>query len=714
LIAPEVRGPAQVRWTDRAWVRALRGGRGRPFGLLLLAVLVAALLAPETRPLRLLRLAALDTYQVRLPRTRVAAPVVIVAIDEASLRDHGQWPWPRTVLARLVARVAEGKPAAIALDFVMAEPDRLSPRRLPAVLPAMDRSLVEGLSRLEDNDEALARALRGRPTVLGVGGLESSATAAASTVTQAPVRVRGGDPLRFVRTFGAALRSIDPIHEAAAGRGLISVDPEEGVVRRVPLVAAVGTVLVPALAVEMLRVASREPAFSVRVGEGGVEAVGVGDLAIRTEADGTVWVPYSPRDARRFVSATDVLAGRIEPAQFDRMLVLIGITALGVSDYQATPVDDRMPGAEIHAQVLEAIVDGALLRSPRWLRWAEAGALAAGGLLLILAVPRLPPRRSLGLFLLLLGVLIVTGLGLYTRGRLLFDPASPAVGLGLVFTAMLATTLIEADGQRRLLRRQVEEQREAAARLAGELEAARRIQMGLLPSPATALAGEERVSVWAFLEPAREVGGDLYDFFRLDEARVFVLIGDVTGKGLPASLFMALTKSVCRSAAVRRGSDVGLMMQDMNLEVTRDNPELLLVTVFAAALDTRTGVLEYCTAGHDAPYLVRAGGGIVGRLTEGGGPPLSLIDGFDYGAAAHRMSPAEMLVLMTDGVTDAVGATGERYGRERIEAVLARLPAGAGPEALGQAIREDVTRFATGVEAADDLAVVVVRWNGPA
>ena len=123
--------------------------------------------------------------------------------------------------------------------------------------------------------------------------------------------------------------------------------------------------------------------------------------------------------------------------------------------------------------------------------------------------------------------------------------------MGALFTAMLGTTLAEAQGQRRALRRQMERQREAAARLAGELEAARRIQMGSLPTPAVAFPGETRFDLYAFLEPAREVGGDLYDFFRLDADRIFFLVGDVSGKGLPGSLFMAVSKSLCKSIALR-------------------------------------------------------------------------------------------------------------------------------------------------------------------
>ena len=164
----------------------------------------------------------------------------------------------------------------------------------------------------------------------------------------------------------------------------------------------------------------------------------------------------------------------------------------------------------------------------------------------------------------------------------------PALGIALTYGAMLGLTLTEAQRQRRALRRQLEAEREAAARVAGELQAARRIQMGILPAPATVLRGDDRIALYAFLEPARIVGGDLYDFFRLDGDRLFFLVGDVSGHGVAGSLFMAVSKALCKSAALRSG-DLGAMMRESNAEISRDNPEALFVTVWAGLLDARTG-----------------------------------------------------------------------------------------------------------------------------
>lgn len=659
-----------------------------------------------------MRLAGFDLYQTLWPRVRVSAPVVIVEIDDESLARHGQWPWPRTLLARLVSRIAAADPAAIGIDIFMPERDRLSPGALPALLPGLDRYLAELLSRLPSNDAVLAEALHDQPVVLAVAGLEGSTDAGrAPGGPLAPMRIVGPDPFPFVRHWATLLRSVPEIDGAAAGHGLVSVDVDAGVVRRLPLLAAAGQRLVPGLGPEMLRVASRTPAFGVRVGHG-VEAIGIGDLAVPTAPDGSVWIHFARSDPARFVSAARVLAGAVEPARFERKLVLIGVTAVGLSDYRATPVADRMAGVEIHAQLLEGIFDRDLLSRPRVALGVELLAFAAGGALLVLLVPRLGARRSAALFVLLSGVLLGLGVLAYLRWRVLLDAASPTLALGVLFAAMLGVTLAESDSQRRALRRELARQREAALRLAGELEAARRIQMGILPDPAEVFAGEGRLQFYAFLEPAREVGGDLYDFFLLDDERVFVLIGDVAGKGLPGSLFMAVSKTLCKSVALRHAGDVGLMMREANAEIARDNGEGLFVTAWAGVVNARTGEIQYCNAGHDAPYILSRAGRPPRRLAEGGGPPFCVVEDFPYEAAFHRLERGDGLCLITDGVTEAANAAGEFYGRARLEALLARLAPDASAAEVGEALRHDVDRFAAGVEPSDDLAIVAFRWKG--
>ncbi len=690
----------------------VRGGPGRLLpALAVLAAVVAVALIPEPGPLRGLQLIAFDLYQQRSPRVPTSAPVAIVVIDDASLARHGQWPWPRTLLARLLGLVADGGAAAIGIDIFMPEPDRFSPGRLPALVPGLDPDVVRRLREMPSNDAVLGAALRRMPAVLGVLGVDEG-PAPSARARRTAFRMYGDDPHRFAPRFASALRSVDEIDAGAAGHGLMNPDIDTRVIRRLPLVSVVGDELVPALGLEMLRVAAGQPALSIRTGRRGIEAVAVGDLVIPTESDSGVWVHFGPSDPKRFVSADDVLAGRYDRQRFERKLVLVGVIAAGLGDQHPTPVAARMAGVEIHAQLLENIVERRQLERPRWAPWLEAAIVAVGGALLLLAGRLLPVTVAIAIALAVLAATIAGGFVAYLWHGLLIDVAVPAAGLALVFAAALGSTLAEAKSQRRALQRQLQAEREAAARVAGELAAARRIQMGILPSAAT-LAADERLRVWGFLEPASTVGGDLYDFFPIDRDRVVFLVGDVSGKGVAGSLFMAVSKALCKSSVLRRRGDVGGAMREANTEISRDNPEALFVTAWAGVLDASTGDLRYCSAGHEPALLLGSRAAAARRLGEDTGPPLCVLDDFPYVAAPSTLRVGDTICLVTDGVTEAMNPAGDLYGRARLEALIASLGPAATAAEIGEAIRRDVERFAAGAAPADDVTILVVQWRGP-
>jgi CHASE2 domain-containing sensor protein/serine phosphatase RsbU (regulator of sigma subunit) len=705
-------------WSERPWLRLLRGGSGRPVGVLLLLLLVAGLLTPKFSPFQQLRLMNFDAYQALAPRERASAPAVIVAIDDTSLNLHGQWPWPRTLMAKLITSIANAEPAVIGVDIVMPEPDQYSPARLPRVLPELDADIAARMERMESNEAALAAALGRAKSVLGAAGLDEPEPArSGSGGGWAVMRLFGGEPRPFVRRFQGVLRTIPEVDRAAAGRALLNADIERGVVRRVRLIAAIddkagASTLVPGFSLELLRVADGSPPVTVEVGTDGVRAVGFHDLRIPTERDGTLRVHYSHHDANRFVSAAEVLAGKVPADRFTSRIVLIGLTSTGLSDYKATPVAELMAGIEIHAQAIENIFDRSLLSRPVWAQWAEAAVLAIVGGLVIWAVP--PLKRSYSL-LLFFGAVItawIVGFLLYREARVLVDVVSPTIALGLLFGLMVSVTLAEVDSHRRTLRRELEREREAAARLAGELEAARRIQMGILPRATDLTANGRAFDLHAFLEPARTVGGDFYDFFPLPPDRLFFLLGDVAGKGLPGCLFMAVSKSLYKSTALRHAGDTDAIMTEANAQIARENAESLFVTVFAGSLGLTTGRLEFSNAGHEPPYVVAAGKPLQ-QLPAVGGPPLCVLDEYDYEAAPYQLAPGDTLVVMTDGVMEAMNASGALYGRARLETVLGTV-GGMKPVDLVEAIRADVARFTAGAEPADDLAILALRWNGSA
>jgi serine phosphatase RsbU (regulator of sigma subunit)/CHASE2 domain-containing sensor protein len=642
---------------------------------------VLAIVAWSPLPVRAVREGLFDTYQRLAPRERRSAPVTIVEIDEAALEQRGQWPWPRSVVAELVSRIAEHQPAAIGLDILFPEPDRFSPAEVSRLVP-LPAELARGLKDLPSNDARLAAAMRGRNVVVAVAGLQETEPA-------------GSPPLR---QYERHLASIPEIDGAAAGRGLISVDMPERVVRRVPLVARVGDAPMPALALELWRVGSGARHFTLSDAPGGLLTVEFADAAVPVQRDGSMWLRYSPHDSARFISAADVLAGAAEPQSLRDKLVLVGVTGVGLLDYKATPLGEQVPGVELHAQLIEQIYDGAFLVRPSWALWLELVLLAGGAAILIVLVPAVRVRLSVTALFALLAAFAVLALGTFTRG-VLVDAAWPSLGITGAYAMLLAAALSEADRQRRELR-------EAAARAAGELEAARRIQMGLLPDTSL-FDGGRHFALRAVVQPARSVGGDFYDCFWLDERRFFFLVGDVSDKGMPAALFMALCKATIKAAVMSARGEPGAALRQAAQEIRRDNPETFFVTVFAATLDAQTGSLRYCNAGHEPPYL-RSSGRLV-RLPTAGRPPVGVTEEFEFRTDGVHLAAADWICALTDGVTEAMNRQGELYGSVRLERLLASLAPQASPAQINAAILADVKGFVGEAAASDDLTLLTLR-----
>lgn len=686
-------------------------------GLALLAGLVIVV-AAEPRWTARLQAMGFDAYQVAMPRQAAATPVLVVEIDERSLAKLGQWPWPRTLLAELVGNILRHGPAAIGIDVMMPEPDRLSPERLLASERKDDAVLAGRLAALPSNDSVLARAIAAGPVVLGLAAtLDPLKVEPPAPPILVVDRTRDttarNDLAASVPRFSGALLNIAELDQAAAGHGVISAGSTNDVIRRAPLVVRVGERLLPSFATEMLRVALHAPDVRLHTRGPDVEAVGIGAAVFATEADAQVRVHYARRDPSRYVSAVDVLDGTVDPSRFARTLVLVGVTGLALVDYVQTPLGEKMPGSEVHAQLLENLYDQAWLTRSRWAPWVEAMVFALLGGLLVYATPRWKPGQAALLAVACVALPIAAGVAAFAWRGFVFDAVVPAGGLLLLFGVLLVLTLAEAMRQRRALEHALQQQRERAAYVAGEMQAAKRIQLGFLPRQ-DALADDARAELAARMTPAREVGGDLYDYFRRDGNHLFFLVGDVAGKGLSASLFMAVGKALYKSIAMRSPeATVSELMQAANEEISRDNAEMFFITAVAGILDLESGVLDYCNAGHENPVVLQTTLGECTPLAEGAGPPLCAVDGFLYRSGRRQMKPGEVICVVTDGVADAQDPGRARYGIARLHALLARLArTGVTARDVVDTVGADVAAFVAGAEPTDDITVLALRWNG--
>ena len=250
---------------------------------------------------------------------------------------------------------------------------------------------------------------------------------------------------------------------------------------------------------------------------------------------------------------------------------------------------------------------------------------------------------------------------------------------------------------------------EAAARIDKELEFAKAIQHSALPSVFPPFPNKTEFDIYALMDTAKEVGGDFYDFYFVGEDKLAFLIADVSGKGIPAAMFMMTSKTLIKSFA-ETGCDVNEVFTIANTKLCESNDAGMFVTSWMGVLDLKTGLVEYANAGHNPP-LVRHKDGSFEYLKSRAGFVLAGMEGIRYRKNELQLSPGDEIFLYTDGVTEATDANNELYGEERLLRFMNTLNDLPASEVCGM-VKADVDAFVGDAPQFDDITMVYLRYNG--
>jgi adenylate cyclase len=430
--------------------------------MIALAVLTAFVLlrATDSSPVQLLRFKVFDSFQQITPRKDSNQPVVIIDLDDESLAALGQWPWPRTLIAKLMLKLKKAGVAGVAYDIVFAEPDRTSPGLLADTVRGLDKETIAKLKKLPSNDETLARIIKGYQVVLGQSTqqrelIEGQDRKSVKTqwAKRNRSRVKGLQPEPFLWAFPSIVRNIDVLEDSAQGIGVFTFKPSvDGIVRQVPLVVRVGKNMYPTLALELYRVGTRQSTMAIDYGPGGITGVKLKGLNVPTDRNGQIWMKFGKHDRSLYISALDVLNGTVEPQKLAGKLAFLGTSAIGLLDIKATPLDAAIPGVEVHAQLLQNILDKNYLSRPPWSIGAELVAVVLFGLLMIIMVPFLGALWTLALAIMTVAVLLFLSWWIYDSYGLLLDMVFPAISIFIVSVVLTYLNYMREERQRREVR----------------------------------------------------------------------------------------------------------------------------------------------------------------------------------------------------------------------------------------------------------------------
>ncbi len=419
------------------------------------------------------QLAVFDTYQRLKPRAYDPdAPVRIVDIDDATLEKLGQWPWPRTRVADLVRRLADLGAAVIVFDIVFAEPDRTSPRQMLPLwsdVPEV-KALLEDSSKLPDHDQEFAKTIASNNVVTGFA-LTEAPGGRVPRVT-GTVAWGGDDPRPWIPVFAGAASNLPLLENAAKGNGSINMARGvDGLIRRLPLLVRLAadpaggrpeSQIYVSLVAEALRVAQGVPTLVVKsagasgeIGFGertGISTLRIGDFIVPTDSNGALVAYYSGRKAQRFVPAWKVMAGGVDPKEIAGRIVLVGTSAAGLMDLRSSPIDNALPGVEIHAEAIEQIVANSYLERPDWTTGAEAVLMLILGTALAVLIPLVGVAGSAAVGAAAISVICGMSWYAFAYQQLLLDPFFPTVVALAVYMSQSLITYLQSETERRQVR----------------------------------------------------------------------------------------------------------------------------------------------------------------------------------------------------------------------------------------------------------------------
>ena len=588
--------------------------------------------------------------------------IVIIGIDEETLTDLGPFgPNYRMVIAYALEQLAsdpDRRPAAVAVDV-----------------------LYEGLSGSAADDRLAAAAEKlgcvvtaaaaeyGEEIIWQDGHAVSRNTAAVVGYAE-PY-----EALKNVTTQGHINAMLDT--DGILRHALLYVEPEEG--RRVY-----------SMAYQAARLYLERQGREIRLPP--------------VNAAGHFYVPFTGRPGSYYdgASLSGLLYGSIPSSYWDGKIVLIGPYAASLQDTYFTSVNKALPmyGVEFQANVIQCLLDGNFKTEvpdlPQLIALFVLCALAALFFL----------RLRVGQGGLLCAGLVLLGAGgsylLYLAG-FVTHPLWLAAAAPVLYVASLAVHYVRAARERQALALKEE-------RLNAELDLATRIQANALPKTFPAFPDRREFDVFASMTPAKEVGGDLYDFFLMDQDHLCLVIGDVSGKGVPAALFMMMTLTLIHHVAMRDQSPGGIL-QAVNQEICSRNPEEMFVTVWLGVLEISTGKLTCANAGHEYPVMKKADGHFE-LFKDRHGVVIGGMEGVRYREYTIQLAPGDKLFVYTDGVPEAADAKEAFYGTDRLVQALRSREDGT-PKDLLETVVQSVQAFVGGAPQFDDLTMLCLSYRGP-
>lgn len=391
----------------------------------------------DPKPVQMVRMKTFDLYQHQFPRAEKSYPIYVIDVDEKSLAEIGQFPWPRSVMAGLVEQTFEQGAAGLAFDMVFAEPDGFSPENVKHLWD-LDQQTRDALGKVTPHDIAFSRTLKNYPVVAGMSFLDDKAAEKdyeLDLIPKAVIESSSDEYLeKYVKEAVGAVRNLPGIEYNTPGLGHFYIDFNvDSVARSVPMLMRYKGEVLPSLSLELLRIGLGEESIFVNVDEEGIHEITVGDYTFPTDKNGSYWIHFRQYNVDRYVSASDVINNTLPEGTLAGKLAIVGTSALGLFDLRSSPLNAVLPGVDIHMQAVETILKKEFLYRPSWSRTAEILFVLFGGIAMMWMTKRRSAVQSFIIAMAFLAVTVGSCLWAFKEYGYLLDAGVPLIALMSVF-----------------------------------------------------------------------------------------------------------------------------------------------------------------------------------------------------------------------------------------------------------------------------------------
>ncbi len=601
-----------------------------------------------------------DLYQKVFPLEKRDTEVIIIDIDEKSLGKFGQFPWSRSVFAKIIENVNKASPKAIGFDIFFTEKDKQSPEEIIKSYNLIPTDMSE-LQNIKGHDEIFREQLEKTKSVTAVLGSNVPSHSNYDRSAKAKFLSKGGDPKKFTYSYAYSIGSLEQLEKSVKGLGSISfLDQADGIIRSLPLIVRFEDKLYPTMGLEMIRVGSNQKNLYIEMNEVGINRISSRPYKISSNPNGIIWIRYKNSLKSQYISASSVFDGKFSEDRFKNKYVLIGASAQGLFDLVKTPLGVTIPGVEVHANVIENILDQSyLVRNPNTYIFELFFAIIVSVLTFFLS-QKIKPKYSLSIFFGSLTIVIILGFSLFLFRSELVDISYPIFMLTITFLTGLYFRFIE-ENKIALSNLQKE------AKLLKERELAGEVQKSLFPD-----ISKFENFIYATNVPARDVSGDYYDVVNVTKNEYFFTLADVSGKGVKAGMYMAKASSIFRTLS-NLSYPLEKVVFGVNNELVEAKFKGMFVTAVFGKFNIETGEVTFVNAGHESIMVFDRNKNF--EFIKSELPPIGIVKYFTESMVKSKTINLKdkTFVVYTDGVTEGYLKNGEELGAEGVQRIVKTL-----------------------------------------